>query len=183
MQFYDEFPACCRKIYIQLIQPNSGQTLHHHSVLQELDFGTILCWAENIVGQQKEPCVFHLIAAGKPDAPYNCTIVNQTSESLEVECNEGLNSAKIFSSPPAHQIEHNRLSTIFSLSRLCARSLLSHSQNNRIWRRPTTMVYYGNFRSTNKRRAGEHLIEICGVHGERARVGKALENRHICRQH
>lgn len=99
MQFYDEFPACCRKIYIQLIQPNSGQTLHHHSVLQELDFGTILCWAENIVGQQKEPCVFHLIAAGKPDAPYNCTIVNQTSESLEVECNEGLNNAKIFLFP------------------------------------------------------------------------------------
>jgi hypothetical protein len=30
-----------------------------------------------------------LIAAGKPDTPYNCTIVNQTSESLEVECNEG----------------------------------------------------------------------------------------------
>jgi hypothetical protein len=56
---------------------------------QELDFGTILCWADNVVGQQKEPCVFHLIAAGKPDIPYNCTLVNQTSESLEVDCNEG----------------------------------------------------------------------------------------------
>jgi hypothetical protein len=56
---------------------------------QELDFGTILCWADNVVGQQKEPCVFHLIAAGKPDVPYNCTLVNQTSESLEVDCNEG----------------------------------------------------------------------------------------------
>jgi hypothetical protein len=57
---------------------------------QELDFGTILCWGSNTVGQQREPCVFHLIAAGKPESPYNCSLVNQTSESLEVDCNEGL---------------------------------------------------------------------------------------------
>lgn len=55
-----------------------------------MDFGTIMCWADNAVGQQKEPCVFHLIAAGKPDMPYNCSLVNQTSESLEVDCAEGM---------------------------------------------------------------------------------------------
>lgn len=54
-----------------------------------MDFGTIMCWADNMVGQQKEPCVFHLIAAGKPDMPFNCTLVNQTSESLEVDCSPG----------------------------------------------------------------------------------------------
>jgi len=54
-----------------------------------MDFGTIMCWADNNVGQQKEPCVFHLIAAGKPEAPTNCTVVNQTSDSLEVYCLEG----------------------------------------------------------------------------------------------
>lgn len=70
------------------IHSSAASTLSYTPV-KELDFGTILCWAENVVGQQKEPCVFHLIAAGKPDVPYNCTIVNQTSESLEVECNEG----------------------------------------------------------------------------------------------
>lgn len=51
-----------------------------------------MCWADNVVGQQKDPCVFHLIAAGKPDAPYNCSLVNQTSESLEVDCSEGKRS-------------------------------------------------------------------------------------------
>lgn len=61
----------------------------YFNFLKELDFGTILCWANNVVGQQKDPCVFHLIAAGKPESPYNCTLVNQTSESLEVDCNEG----------------------------------------------------------------------------------------------
>lgn len=54
-----------------------------------MDYGTIMCWAENHVGQQKDPCVFHLIAAGKPEIPTNCTVVNQTSESLEVYCIEG----------------------------------------------------------------------------------------------
>lgn len=54
-----------------------------------MDYGTLMCWADNAVGQQKEPCVFHVIAAGKPDSPYNCTLVNQTSDGLEVDCNEG----------------------------------------------------------------------------------------------
>ncbi|XP_037942791.1 uncharacterized protein LOC119675656 [Teleopsis dalmanni] len=48
-----------------------------------------MCWADNNVGQQKEPCVFHLIAAGKPEIPANCTVFNQTSDSLEVYCIEG----------------------------------------------------------------------------------------------
>lgn len=61
----------------------------HPSYLQEQDYGTIMCWADNAVGQQREPCVFHLIAAGKPEMPYNCSLVNQTSESLEVNCGEG----------------------------------------------------------------------------------------------
>lgn len=54
-----------------------------------MDYGTLMCWADNVVGQQREPCVFHIIAAGKPDAPYNCTLINQTSDGLEVDCNEG----------------------------------------------------------------------------------------------
>lgn len=76
--------------------PQSGYRLHSeqastltYTPVKEMDFGTIMCWADNVVGQQKEPCVFHLIAAGKPDQPYNCTVINQTSESLEVDCNEG----------------------------------------------------------------------------------------------
>jgi len=24
-----------------------------------------MCWSENIVGVQKDPCIFHIIAAGK----------------------------------------------------------------------------------------------------------------------
>uniref|UniRef100_A0A182XVB0 Ig-like domain-containing protein n=1 Tax=Anopheles stephensi TaxID=30069 RepID=A0A182XVB0_ANOST len=76
--------------------PQSGYRVHAeqassltYTPVKELDYGTIMCWADNVVGQQKEPCVFHLIAAGKPEMPYNCSLVNQTSESLEVDCAEG----------------------------------------------------------------------------------------------
>lgn len=70
---------------------NVHKIYNFYSILlfQEMDYGTIMCWADNAVGQQKEPCVFHVIAAGKPDTPYNCTLINQTSDGLEVDCTEG----------------------------------------------------------------------------------------------
>ncbi|XP_046659110.1 LOW QUALITY PROTEIN: nephrin-like [Homalodisca vitripennis] len=60
----------------------------------ELDFGTVMCWAQNAAGRQKDPCVFHIIAAGHPDPPLNCTVTNQTSESLEVDCLEGFDGGQ-----------------------------------------------------------------------------------------
>lgn len=33
--------------------------------ITELDYGTLLCFASNKIGQQRIPCVFHIIAAGK----------------------------------------------------------------------------------------------------------------------
>ncbi|XP_063921231.1 hemicentin-2-like isoform X7 [Zophobas morio] len=57
--------------------------------MTELDYGTLLCWGRNEIGMQKEPCIFYINPAGKPDALSNCTILNQTAESLHVECTEG----------------------------------------------------------------------------------------------
>ncbi|XP_055546897.1 synaptogenesis protein syg-2 isoform X2 [Wyeomyia smithii] len=81
--------------------PQSGYRVHTeqassltYTPVKELDYGTIMCWADNAVGQQREPCVFHLIAAGKPEMPYNCSLVNQTSESLEVDCTEGFDGGQ-----------------------------------------------------------------------------------------
>ena len=31
----------------------------------EIDYGTLSCWASNEVGDQKRPCIFHVIPAGE----------------------------------------------------------------------------------------------------------------------
>ena len=35
-----------------------------YSAQSELDYGSVLCWAENELGKQERPCVFHLMPAG-----------------------------------------------------------------------------------------------------------------------
>ena len=37
---------------------------------------------------------FILNFSGHPDAPYNCTLINQTTESLEVDCLEGFDGGQ-----------------------------------------------------------------------------------------
>ncbi|CAL8139508.1 unnamed protein product [Orchesella dallaii] len=79
------------------IQQSHFQVERHRSTLTykpmtELDYGTVLCWAiHETIGQQKIPCVYHIIPAGKPDAVSNCSILNQTFDSLFVSCVEGFN--------------------------------------------------------------------------------------------
>ncbi|XP_019764544.2 nephrin [Dendroctonus ponderosae] len=65
-----------------------------YSPITELDYGTVMCWANNLAGRQHEPCIFHVIGAGKPDPLHNCSIVNRTNDSLEVECTEGFDGGQ-----------------------------------------------------------------------------------------
>lgn len=55
----------------------------------DLDYGTLLCYGENEIGRQKDPCVFQVVVAGRPSQLQNCTLINQTSSSLQVDCMEG----------------------------------------------------------------------------------------------
>ncbi|XP_076031364.1 uncharacterized protein LOC143019535 isoform X2 [Oratosquilla oratoria] len=57
--------------------------------MNELDYGTLLCWANNSIGIQTLPCVFHIVAAGKPDPPHNCRVFDVTISSLQVTCLAG----------------------------------------------------------------------------------------------
>ncbi|KAG5870292.1 hypothetical protein JTB14_002060, partial [Gonioctena quinquepunctata] len=71
------------------IHTEKARSIALYKPMTELDYGTLLCWGRNEIGMQREPCVFYVNPAGKPDAPSNCSIVNQTAESLNVECTEG----------------------------------------------------------------------------------------------
>ena len=55
----------------------------------ELDYGNLLCWGENSIGVQRQPCTYHIIPAGPPDAVHNCTVFNQTFTSLQILCHHG----------------------------------------------------------------------------------------------
>ncbi|XP_014609285.1 PREDICTED: nephrin-like isoform X5 [Polistes canadensis] len=60
-----------------------------YTPMTELDYGTLLCWGSNDQGTQLEPCVYHIVPAGRPDMPHNCSLLNQTTDSFYVDCIDG----------------------------------------------------------------------------------------------
>lgn len=77
----------------------------HGSILNytpstEMDYGTVACWASNQVGRQRTPCLFQVIAAGRPYPLHNCTATELSTplefdgavkpgSGLTVKCTEG----------------------------------------------------------------------------------------------
>ncbi|KAK9301867.1 hypothetical protein QLX08_005927 [Tetragonisca angustula] len=55
----------------------------------DMDYGTLGCWASNIVGPSKQPCLYQVIAAGRPYPLQNCTAFNQTGSWIRISCVEG----------------------------------------------------------------------------------------------
>lgn len=53
----------------------------------EADFGPLYCWASNAIGQQREPCVFQLIKAGKFLVP---SILSKVSPGPRYKCESKL---------------------------------------------------------------------------------------------
>ncbi|XP_023711739.1 nephrin isoform X2 [Cryptotermes secundus] len=68
---------------------NGTMSVLRYTPVSELDYGTLSCWAQNAIGTQTSPCVFQVVAAGKPFPVRNCTLSNQTSSSVEVSCQPG----------------------------------------------------------------------------------------------
>ncbi|XP_063831610.1 hemicentin-1 [Ostrinia nubilalis] len=54
----------------------------------DMEYGTLACYGANTVGKQKVPCLFQLVAAGRPFHLQNCSVANQSIDSLYVECVE-----------------------------------------------------------------------------------------------
>ncbi|KAK4884506.1 hypothetical protein RN001_000777 [Aquatica leii] len=68
---------------------NGTTSILRYTPVSELDYGSLSCWAINSVGHQLQPCVFQVVAAGKPYAVKNCSLSNQTTSSVEVYCLPG----------------------------------------------------------------------------------------------
>ncbi|KAF5299118.1 hypothetical protein FQR65_LT09476 [Abscondita terminalis] len=74
-----------------LITANKTKSWLSYTPMTERDYGTLLCKGTNKIGQQRDACVFYINPAGKPDPLSNCTVINQTMDSIQVECVEGFN--------------------------------------------------------------------------------------------
>ncbi|XP_069969605.1 nephrin-like [Penaeus vannamei] len=60
-----------------------------YTPMSERDYGTLLCYAYNLVGRQTEPCSFTIISAGPPEQVTNCKVDNVTSHSAGITCLAG----------------------------------------------------------------------------------------------
>jgi len=70
---------------------NNSISLFSYKPERELDYGTLMCWSRNDIGEQQKPCVFHIIAAGKPDPVKNCTTSNVNNSAFQISCSPGFN--------------------------------------------------------------------------------------------
>ena len=57
---------------------STSQSMLTYTPMTEMDYGTVMCWASNMAGQQKEPCVFHIIAAGSSFSAINKHLIVYT---------------------------------------------------------------------------------------------------------
>ncbi|XP_062126409.1 protein turtle homolog A [Drosophila sulfurigaster albostrigata] len=73
----------------RLHSSETGMSRLNYTPSSDLDYGTISCWGKNSIGLQKSPCVFQIVAAGRPFPLQNCTVSNQSVDSLQVDCIEG----------------------------------------------------------------------------------------------
>ena len=68
----------------QIPSARSLMSLMNYAVSEGGARGEVLCWARNSVGEQEEPCVFHVLPLGAPQPPEDCAIANQTLTSVQV---------------------------------------------------------------------------------------------------
>ncbi|XP_067625215.1 uncharacterized protein side-II [Eurosta solidaginis] len=68
---------------------NDSRSILKYTPVSDQDYGTLSCWAANEVGTQSQPCLFQVVLAALPNAVTNCSIVNRTDVSVDIQCIPG----------------------------------------------------------------------------------------------
>ncbi|XP_033228729.1 hemicentin-1-like isoform X2 [Belonocnema kinseyi] len=63
---------------LRLITNNWHGSRLNYTPANDMDYGTVACWARNRIGVQKTPCLFQIIVAGKPYPLQNCSAQQST---------------------------------------------------------------------------------------------------------
>ncbi|XP_075537325.1 roundabout homolog 3-like [Dermacentor variabilis] len=88
VSFQWAFNGSLRNHELQTFVSEGSRSVASYVPRDKADYGTLLCWATNKIGRQKEPCRFQIVPIGPPKAPYNCTLSNQTEDAFLAECRE-----------------------------------------------------------------------------------------------
>ncbi|XP_054717950.1 neural cell adhesion molecule 2-like [Uloborus diversus] len=91
LEFHWRFNVSERSLDIASFTASGRESIASYIPHSDDEYGTLSCWATNEVGWQKEPCMFSIVPAGPPEPLQNCTVVNHTENSIQVECVEGYN--------------------------------------------------------------------------------------------
>jgi len=78
-----------RNIPVSNVFNDDTHSIAQYVPMTELDYGTLLCFGINELGKQKEPCVFTILPAGKPEPVSNCSVDNRTYTAVIVSCQPG----------------------------------------------------------------------------------------------
>lgn len=95
-------------------KPENASSLLAFTPKSEMDLGTLLCWASNPIGVQSEPCIFHLIAARRPNPVANCTAANKSYAILKLKCVPGFDGGLLqnftleIRNAQTHALVHNQ---------------------------------------------------------------------------
>ncbi|EFN61564.1 hypothetical protein EAG_02621 [Camponotus floridanus] len=69
---------------------NEGTTSRlNYTPSTDMDYGVLGCWASNAVGHSKQPCLYQVIAAGRPYRLENCTTYNLNGSWVRISCVAG----------------------------------------------------------------------------------------------
>ncbi|XP_069184081.1 neural cell adhesion molecule 1-like [Procambarus clarkii] len=77
---------------VNLSRNSGSRSVVSYTPLTSHDFGDLLCWAVNDIGQQHQPCVFHIVPAAKPESVSECEVEREATMALSsvvVVCEAG----------------------------------------------------------------------------------------------
>ena len=61
----------------------------------DLDYGSLLCYGENQIGRQDQPCTFQIVPTQPPEPVHACAPLNQDQDSVDVKCEPGMSSCGV----------------------------------------------------------------------------------------
>lgn len=80
------------------------------------EYGTIECVAKNPIGLQMKACKYHILAAGPPNFPYMCNVVNQSDNALVILCTGNDQSAMMAANWTSNELRFEQSSNTNYLS-------------------------------------------------------------------